>query len=120
MDQLRIENARITATRLGVEDHGIFTADICLSGDCMGCWFGGYALDGYDKAKKRRIGTDFGTEYIRRLLETLGVSEWEKLNGTPVRVAFDGNRAVKIGHFIDDKWFDPQAIADEFASKSQS
>lgn len=51
---MEIKNAKITSTSLGYEDHGILTFGLCLdiSGG-GGVVYGGFALDGYDKEKKK-------------------------------------------------------------------
>ena len=105
-----IMNATIIGTSLGVEDHGIFTCNLHLSGDGWGCGFGGYALDQWTDKQKRRIGTAYGMQFIARILETLEVDSWEKLKGQHVRVVTDGvgGRIQSIGHFLKDKWFDPK------------
>lgn len=110
-----IENAVIESTMLGEEDHGIFTCYIHVSGDGWGCGFGGYALDQYDKEQKKRIGTAYGLEFIKRILETLEIGQWEKLKGTPVRVETEGvGRGIKrIGHFRKNRWFDPAELLAE-------
>jgi len=114
----RIENAKIDSTTLGVEDHGILTCMLMLSGDGWGIGFGGYAMDEPEKDEAGKFvgrrGTAFGAEYIRLLLETLQVKRWEDLPGTIVRVETEGGcggRALRIGHALKDRWFDPKALA---------
>ena len=111
-------NAKIVSTVLGLEDHGILTCWLMLDGDGWGVGFGGYALDGYDETKKRRIGAAFGAEYVRALLDTLGIESWEKLPGTVVRVETEGwgGKVQRIGHALKERWFDPAELAKEFAS----
>lgn len=120
MRDTRIENARIKDTMLGVEDHGILTAYVHLEGDGWGVGFGGYAMDSWDQSKKRRLGTAFGTEYILRLLDVIGVSKWEDLKGKYCRVETEGlgGGARRIGHITKDKWFDPKALAEEFKDEA--
>lgn len=110
-----IKNARISGTMIGEEDHGIFTCYVFLDGSGFGGGFGGYALDEYVKEKKKRFGTAYGLQFIIRILKTLGVTEWEKLKGTPCRVETEGvgDRITKIGHFIEDRWFDPAEMLEE-------
>lgn len=116
---IRIENAEIESTILGTESHGIFTCYVMVSGDCWGCGFGGYALDEYDKEAKRRIGTAYGLEFIKCVLETLEVEKWESLKGVPVRVETEGlgGGIRKIGHFRKNRWFDPKALLDEMKAR---
>lgn len=55
-----VENAQIESTMLGMEDHGILTFFLSLKFEGSGQGFGGYAMDSYDKAKKRRVGSALG------------------------------------------------------------
>lgn len=120
MSSDEIKNAKITGTMLGVEDHGIFSSMIYLSGDGWGIGFGGYApdepvKDGDGKFLGRR-GSAYGAEFLRRVLETLEAASWEKLPGTVVRVRLEGGwggTAAAIGHAIKDQWFEPRALAKE-------
>jgi len=108
----KIENAKITGTTLGIEGHGIFTAYIHLEGDGWGVSFGGYAFDYWSEADKRRVGASYGMEFIRRLMNTVGVESWEKLPGAFVRVDSEGwgGKAKRIGHITKAQWFDPEAL----------
>jgi len=116
-----IENAKISSSKLGYEDHGVFTAMIFINGEGWGCGFGGYALDGWDEAEGRRIGTRFGIEFITEVLNTLGVGNWEDLPGTHVRVETEGigGGIRRIGHIIKDRWFDPKMLADAFCPEEK-
>lgn len=115
MAERQIENARIESVMLGYEDHGILTAYVFVKFANGGCGFGGYAFDEWNKAKQRRVGCAFGSEWIINVLETVGVKKWEDLPGKPVRVEHEGwgGTITRIGHFIDDRWFDPKALAAE-------
>jgi hypothetical protein len=104
------ENARIERTSLGWEDHGILTCSLQLKLPNGGQSFGGWALDDAPlKPGTGRVPTAFGLAYITRLMEAVGVSCWEKLCGTHVRIARAelNGRIVAIGHIIEDRWFDP-------------
>lgn len=77
--------AKIEATTLGWEDHGIFTCFLHLDyGDGGHQGAGGYALDEWNEAAKHRIGTAYGMEFIVRLMQACGVTEWSKLVGRTV------------------------------------
>lgn len=119
MRETRIENAKITGTTLGTEDHGIFTAYVHCSGPGWGCGFGGYALDQWNEAKQERIGTAYGLEFIKRILSTVGVENWEQLKGQHIRVETEGlgGGIRRIGHLLEDKWFDPKQLAAEFTEE---
>ena len=108
----KIENCRIKSTMLGVEDHGIFTCMLHLEGDGWGCGFGGYGLDMWSDADKRRIGTAYGMEFIKKILDTLELERWEQLPGTLIRAENEGigGKVVRIGHYMRDKWFDPREL----------
>lgn len=104
----KMRNAKIVRTMLGIEDHGILTCSIETADGALHQGFGGYAFDGYDETTKKRHGTAWGMEFIRRTLSTLGVEEWEKLPGTPCRIVADSSKIYRIGHFIEERWFDPE------------
>lgn len=109
----RIENAIIDGTMLGVEDHGIITCFVFVKFDGAGAGFGGYAMDTYDKALDRRVGTAYGMEFIARILSVVGVEKWEDLKGKPVRVKSGGlgGRVTDLGHFIKNEWVNPDSLA---------
>ena len=111
--QTEIQNAKITSTMLGVEDHGILSAWLNLDYGGSGQGFGGYALDVWDESRQKRIGQAYGAEFIRRILEVLEVTKWEKLPGTPCRVRASHSKVEAIGHYLKDQWFDPAALANE-------
>lgn len=112
---IEIQNAIITGTMLGIEDHGIFTAFIFLDGDSWGCGFGGYAMDGWSEAEKRRIGTAFGIEFIREVLAVVGVEKWEDLKGKHVRAESTGlgGSITRLGHITKNRWFNPKELAEK-------
>lgn len=125
-----IINARITGTSLGVEDHGILSSWLNLDFDGSGQGFGGYCFDepvwgpGGRAAHdfKGRRGCAFGMEYIRRLMEVVGVEKWEDLKGKYVRVRkADRWGAIEaIGNIIKDDWFDPKALAAQMCPKESN
>ena len=114
-----IKNAKITSASIFVEDHGILTSYLQLDyaeGSTQG--FGGYALDSYNKATDKRephIGLSI---WVKGIMDTLDVDYWDKLPGTPVRVALDSNgwnaTIIGIGHFLNNKWFEPKVAFKEF------
>lgn len=107
------KNAIIESTILGTEDHGIMSCMIFLEyGDSGHQGFGGYSLDTWSKAHNKRIGTAWGLEFIKRVLETLEVTSWEKLKGVSCRVIATNNKVEAIGHFIKDQWFHPKKDLD--------
>lgn len=114
---LERKNAVITSAALGPEDHGIFTVSLCLEYESGAQCFGGYAMDGYDKAKKRRIGSAYGMEFIVRVMETVGVTEWAQLKGKHVRVEAEQSKVHAIGHIVKNKWFNPEDDLKEFVKE---
>lgn len=102
---MTILNGKIRKTMLGTKDFGFFTFLLDITFDGTGCGYGTYALDEYDKDKKKRVPTDVGLGAIIKLLETLELNSWEELENTFVRCEIENNSIVRIGHLIKDKWF---------------
>lgn len=98
-----IRNAMITDTKLG-EEHGCLTAQVFVEGDGWGCAFGGYSLDHWDRKPGSYSSAD-GYGAIVELMKTLDVDRWEDLKGKCVRVHFEGNQIVEIGHLLKKQWF---------------
>lgn len=92
----KIVNAKIASTSLGFDHHYSFWIHINY-GSSAAQSFGGYQLGG-----------EFTDYVIRNILETVGVDQWEELKGTPIRVEQDNGGIYRIGHFLEDKWFDPK------------
>lgn len=123
-----IFNAQITSTKLGREDHGILTFEIFVHiSDNTYCGIGGYAIDSHDKDKfekfKRenpeayedgdydekdfRVFLGAGLEAISKILDVVGVTDWEDLPGKFIRVKSQGwgSTIDEIGNLMKDKWF---------------
>lgn len=113
---MEIRNAKITATKLGREDHGILTFMIFVEFYAAVCGIGGYALDSWSSDGEGRVFSAKGLEAISKILDTVGVDNWEDLPGKYIRVEDNGwgSRVEKIGNIIDEKWFD---IRDFFQNK---
>lgn len=108
---METRNAIIESTRLGPEDHGIFSAYLTLNYGGSGQSFGGYALDrhnGHRDLRSERVGTAYGMEFIRRVMAVVGVSKWEDLKGKHVRAVMEHDKIHSIGHIIEDRWFTPE------------
>ena len=84
------EIAKVESTSLGYEDHGILTCWLHLKYGTGVQGAGGYALDEYDEAAERRVGTAYGCEFIVRLMRACGVDEWSKVKGRTVYAVRDG------------------------------
>ena len=82
----KIENAKITEVDLSMADHGCLCAEIVLEGDGWGCVYGGFVIgNGYLGAKEFK-GYESGTEYIMRIMDTVGVSKYNHMVGKYIRV----------------------------------
>ena len=107
-----IENAKITSANLSMADHGILTLRLVLEGAGWGCVYGGYVLGkGYLGADEFE-GSAKGMESIMRIMDVVGVEEFNDLKGKIIRVAIKGwGDSVKIiGNVISDKWFDIESF----------
>ena len=96
-----IQNAKITGTSLGNDDRGpSFWVFVDYGGSGQG--FGGY-----------RLGGTFTDYVLFGVLNALKVDKWEDLKGTPVRVEIEDGTIKAIGHYLEDKWFNPKEFSDE-------
>lgn len=96
-----IKNAKITSTQIGNGDRGPSFWIHVDYGNSGGQGFGGY-----------RLGGKFTDYVLMGIINAVGVESWEDLKGRPVRVETDsdneyGGTIVKIGHYLEDRWFDP-------------
>ena len=116
----QIENCEVTGTMLGVEDHGILTFFVYVGGDHWGCSFGGFAMDSWSEIKQKRVGSAFGCEAIRQILEVLEKDKWEDLKGVPCRAETEGlgGGIVRLGHLFKDKWVDLKSLASEHRTEA--
>lgn len=74
---------------LGVEDHGIFSASLGFSWPGGGVSAGNYGLDQWSEKDQRRVGTAYGLDHIKAILDTIGVTDWSNLVGTNAIVLFE-------------------------------
>lgn len=103
--------ATIKGTSLGYEDHGILTAFLHCEWSGSGIGVGGYCLDRHKDGPGfgSRQGTAYGLDHVMRLMETVGVNEWEQIKGRQVIVLFEGTgstlgmTAAGIAHITDEK-----------------
>lgn len=103
-----IRNAKITSVSLGYEDHGCLTCWLSLDYGSTCQAFGGYTIDQYNTDTQHREGSKWGCEFIKRVIDTVGVRSWESLNGQHIRVKIGACYIEAIGHIIEDKWFNPK------------
>lgn len=110
-----IINAKITGTSLGFEDHGIMTCFVFLEWEGGGVGFGGFGLDEWNDKKKERTGTGTGLDFIKAIMEVVGVEKWEDLEGKYVRVDSGGwGCQIKgIGNLLKDDWLYPEEFFKE-------
>lgn len=104
-----IKNARIAATMLGREDHGIMSFAIYIEFDSgMCCGIGNYELDEWDPKVKARVSKSKSIEVISKILDVVGVKTWEDLPGKYIRFEDNGFETfvTKIGNIMEDKWLD--------------
>lgn len=107
MTEKKTWNAQITKASLTMESHGCLTIYLTLQGSGRGVQFGGHNLGRGYKGAKTFTGSAKGTEYIMRIMDVVGVSRFEDLEGKYVRVVeTDGDSVVKeIGNIVANKWF---------------
>lgn len=96
-----IKNATIERTMIGIEDHGILTCMLHLDYGGSGQGFGGYEI------------TLNAGQWIQKIIETVGVEKWEDLKGKHIRVESEHSKVYKIGHIIEDRWFNPEEDLDK-------
>lgn len=79
--------AKIESASLSMQERGILTFWITVKYEDGGYQsLGGMTLDEWSEEKKRRIGTTYGCEMIRRTLVELGVDDFSKMKGKHIWV----------------------------------
>ena len=92
-----IENARITKTWLGYEDHGIMTSYITLNYGGSGQSFGGWC-----------IGGSYMDVWVRGVLKVLNKRKWEEIIGEYVQADHDKGKVYGIRSILGGEWFYPE------------
>lgn len=111
---MEILNAKITGTKLTMEDHGCLSFWIFLEGAGWGVGYGGYCIGhGYQGADEFIAANGDGLEAMMRIMDVVGVDTWEDLNGKYVRVKTDGKKVGIIGNIMKDKWFNIKEFFEE-------
>ena len=83
--------AKINKAKLEIQERGILNFWIYVDYEDGGSQgIGGIALDSYDKDKKKRAGTAYGCEVIRRLLLAVGVDDFADMKGKNIWVIGEG------------------------------
>lgn len=115
---MEILNAKITSTSITMAEHGCLTFWVTVEGGGWGVSIGGYKIgSGYLDADEFD-GYGPGLEAMMRIMDTVGVDQWEDLKGKYIRVEDNGlgKPIKKIGHITNNKWFD---IDEFFKSKAK-
>lgn len=100
-----IQNAVITDVSLSIADHGCLSGWVYLDYGGSGQGFGGYSLYSIHEGAKSK---NFAGLFITRVCQVVDVEKWEQLKGKPCRVDAARSGVARLGHFIEDKWFDPK------------
>jgi len=108
-----IKNAVIKDATITNDDHGCLSAWLHLDYGGSGQGFGGFALYLPKSFKSHEIKSVAG-HFIWRCMEIAGVSEWEDLEGSTIRVKSAHSAVHAIGHIVNDDWFCPE---DDFKDK---
>lgn len=113
---IKIINAKITGVSLEISTHGAMIFLIYLNYGEHSSGYSGYCLDRINPNTKKVEASEFGILTIRKILETVGVKRWENLQGQYIRVEKPSidEQITKIGHIIEDKWFDIVKFSDEY------
>lgn len=108
MAQIEFENAKITSVSFSMADHGCITFWVFVELKDGSCGIGGYCIGhGYVGAKEFD-GYGKGVEAMARIMDVVGVENWEDLKGQYCRVESEGwgGKILKIGNVLKEKWFD--------------
>ena len=104
----KIVNAEIVDVSISMANYACLTFNIHIHTQSFDVCVGGYCNGhGYLGADYWYSSGIFGVA-LMKIMDTVGVEKWENLKGKHIRVVDDGwgSKVVKIGHFIEDKWFD--------------
>ena len=101
------KNAVIESVSLSINDYGVLSSWIVVDyGGGSKQDFGGYILYLPNSYPHQDIKSLAG-HFILRVMEVVGVTEWEKLKGKTIRVRCNNTEIEEIGHIIKDDWFCP-------------
>ena len=83
--------AKVTKGTLEIKERGILNFYVFVDYEDFGSQgVGGIALDQWDEAKQRRVGTAYGCEMIRQLLLFFNVNNLEEVKNQVVYVLGEG------------------------------
>ena len=105
-----VENAIVRSSDLTMEDYGQLTLRMSLEGSGWGVVFGSFTIAFGSLNANKFEGCKEGAECLARVLDVVGVSSFNNMEGNVIRVAFKKRTAEMIGNAIEDKWFSAQAV----------
>ena len=113
-----LENALITSVSLSSADYCSLCLNIGLKGDAWGCVYGLGKIYPNSYEKDTYEGSAAGMEAIMRIMDVVGVSRLEDMQGKYIRVASKGlvSTIKIIGNIVSDRWFDYKTF---FADKKE-
>jgi len=100
-------NAEISSVEVMVVKGSILTLMVGVNYGGSSQSFGGYQM-----AHKERIADGTFGEWMKALFATFEIENFRDLKGLPCRVDANNSQIFRIGHFLKDKWVDPQVIED--------
>lgn len=103
---METKNAEIESASITKNDHGYLGTWLQLNCGKYGQSFGGWALcrpESHNPSKTKGVIEQF----IFRIMEIAGVTEWEDLKGKTIRIKIDHGEVCEIGHVIKEDWFNP-------------
>ena len=113
MDYPRVENARIKSTSIFMGDHGCLTIFLNVEGNGWGCNIGGWCNGVGHLGATLWKGNGSAIVAMMKIMNVVGVSNWDDLKGKLIRVEIPSPGACaisKIGNIIEDEWFDLKAF----------
>lgn len=112
MRERTIENAKITGTKISMEDHGCLTFDLVVEGKGWGCCIGGYAIGHGYLNSDYWDATGAGLVAMMKIMNTVGVSKWEDLKGKHIRVESEGWGKI----IVHNEFYQPSVLYDKLLS----
>lgn len=113
MDYPTIENVKIKSASISMADHGCLTISLNIEGSGWGCNIGGWCNGIGHLGATLWKGNGSAIVAMMKIMNVVGVSKWEDLNGKFIRVEVPSPGACtisKIGNIIEDEWFDLKAF----------
>jgi hypothetical protein len=104
-NEIEVKNAIIESVSITNADYGL-TIWLILDYGGSGQGFGGYSL--YSTKHNTHFNTQWNVcgHFIQRVMEIVGVEEWNEIPGKTIRVKANQHGVQAIGHIINDDWFD--------------